>query len=609
MNFENAWVKMQSDLLQYINSGDISLGSKAVVLILFLLFTYFFIVGLWQARSIWSLKALIKKLSTPEILQDLACNAERFRTCDIDGTPDELFENILKQYKIIVGHGCKLTIVSHLKIIFMSGCREANLDPATLMRHTEFLIFKGTARLKNILGSFIILGLLGTLLGLAVSLGKLPTTAPAAAGANNVELLNGLNSLVINLEHAFFPSILGIAFTLLGFFYYGIIVNFVFNPTRGELEKSTISSWIPQIFPAYSQKLIQKLESNATRLDTHFKDIAIVAEFAGQINKETGEFKQNLEKGNQLVSQIQGQVGNVKVLGESLRENFAEKLQKFSGDFAETVTQLSSSQSEFVKLQNDVDKALIDLTGILESSNHNQVDLFEKIKDIFINSVEYSDKNAEKAEKNLNNTFEKIKESLSETMKHNSQVADRVEGNLNNLNTEISRVLSTLKQNESIFIEKFNVQTDLVNKLVSVVSDSVHSETIKNRKVAEEILSQSSEKFGQIDSTLKGNLKDILDRFDRYDTPVREAATKIENTYDGFVSVMRQAITENTEMINASQEQIKTALVEHMTKLNNGLGEDRGAMSTQAKDLRDLTQAITLLNGNMSKPIFKRLFS
>lgn len=604
MNLAEAWVEIQTQLQSYASNSDISLGSKVVVLALVLLFAYFLLVGVFQAISIWPLTSLIGKLSTPELVQAFSRSAERFRTREVDDAPEELFKKILGDNKIAVVGSRKLMIINHLQSIFVSGCREASLDPATLMRHTEFSIFRGTTRLKTVLGSFIILGLLGTLLGLALSLGELPKDP-----TDTEHLMLGLNSLVKRLQHAFFPSILGIVFTLVGFIYYGFIVNFVFSPTRGELEKSTINSWIPNIFPAYSQKLIEKLESNATRIDAHFQGITMVAEFASQVKEETGDFKKNLEKGNQLVNQIQAQVGNVETLSVALRENFADKLRQFTCDFESTVNQLTSSQSEFIKLQDGVDNALIEFKEVLELSNQNQSEFFGQIKSAFLESVQHSNKSAENAEISLNTTFEKIKEALSETMAHNSQIMDSVESNLDKQNGEISRVLTALKQNESIFIEKFNLQNELVNNLVREVSDSVHSETINNRKVAEDILSQSSEKFEQIDQTLKDNLEGILVRFDRYDAPVREAATKIENTYDGVIRIMRQAITENAQIINKSQESIQTTLMEYMGKINSALAQDRGAMSSQNKELKDLTQAITLLNDNMSKSPWKRIFS
>ena len=213
-------------------------------------------------------------------------------------------------------------ISEHLRNILMSGLFESRLEAEALIKHTELKLFNESIRLKNILSSFIVIGLLGTLMGMSDSLGRF-----------NEEAINVTRLVSQDLPSAFIPSIWGVISTIVGMLFYSRLVHLYYTPLKTLLEHATLNSWIPQLCPAITDILVDKLEDNARRIEKQFADAATVAEFAREVQNELGAFKDSLKKADQTLDRVKpvmdGSEDAVRLLN-----TYADRLTKFSDKFA-----------------------------------------------------------------------------------------------------------------------------------------------------------------------------------------------------------------------------------------------------------------------------------
>ena len=138
------------------------------------------------------------------------------------------------------------------------------------------------------------MGLLGTLFGLTDSLVELSpalkasaearistengeTSAPADADSENSrQMTEALSDLMDDIKGAFAPSIMGVLFLrLLGVILYGyLFCNSLVTPSNLSLEQSTLTVWVPQLYPTTSQRLIQTLQQSESQIQKGFETAA-----------------------------------------------------------------------------------------------------------------------------------------------------------------------------------------------------------------------------------------------------------------------------------------------------------------------------------------------
>src|SRR5258705_483725 len=97
-------------------------------------------------------------------------------------------------------------VALHLRAIFEAGWNESQLDVRALIQNTSNVFLRGNNLHRSLLSTFIVLGLLGTLFGLADALSSLDVLTKNGE-LNSAELNAGLKILLGSLKSAFAPSI------------------------------------------------------------------------------------------------------------------------------------------------------------------------------------------------------------------------------------------------------------------------------------------------------------------------------------------------------------------------------------------------------------------
>ncbi|MFZ4856289.1 MAG: MotA/TolQ/ExbB proton channel family protein [Desulfuromonadaceae bacterium] len=485
-------------------------------------FVYFLLKRLQSKRNIKLAIQLIDEIEHSDIIGQLSKtvrqerkNTEKSRA-DIEEqfkvyivktieqrTKTGLVTGALKKKNTPVGF---TAISEHLRNILMSGLFASRLEAEALIKHTELKLFNESIRLKNILSSFIVIGLLGTLMGMSDSLGKF-----------NDESINVTKLVSQDLPSAFIPSIWGVISTIVGMLFYSRLVHTYYTPLKTNLEHATLNSWIPQLCPAISDIIVDKLEDNARRIEKQFADAATVAEFARDVQKELAPFRDSIRKADQALNRV------VPIIDESeaavaLLNNYADKLTRSADNFSSTLDKFSFLE-ERLALGYDA------LTAANETHSR-QLSIW-------------------------NSQFQALVE------KNNAQ-AVRTDNQINN-------IFGALMDFDEQYLEVSKSQTEAVTELVKSVTAVKSSETALNREIAERILAESSIQFTQL---IEG-VKDLTTTLASNMAAVEKNLGEVDGTLKRSLEKMSVRVVES---LSGIQQELRGGLTGVQAELAGGAG-------------------------------------
>jgi archaellum component FlaC len=212
-----------------------------------------------------------------------------------------------------------------LRAIFEAGRNESQLDVRSLINNTRDELLRSSSMQRSLLSIFIILGLLGTLFGLADTLASLDALVHGTTKLDNEILGQSLQRLLGTLKSAFAPSIWGVSLTILGVLLLSLYLQVIALPLLSLLERQTLTVWVPQMMPTTSQKLLMKLQLTERQMQKSFEAAQQVAQFAKNIKEETGDFSKTLGTANATLKQMTVVSGNL----EAFSQNFIDGVRTF----------------------------------------------------------------------------------------------------------------------------------------------------------------------------------------------------------------------------------------------------------------------------------------
>jgi len=434
------------------------------------------------------------------------------------------------------------SIVTHVKSIFLAGLKEGRLEVSELNRLTLQEIFRWHYAIRACLATFIVMGLLGTLFGLADSLANLSPVmqsklSTSSNAGTNEAIIAGLTKLLLALKSAFAPSIWGVALTILGIAVHSGYIRFFAIPVQQTLERLTLTVWIPKLFPTRSQAEIERLEKSAELMQQNVESVKQVSEFAKNITDETGQLHDNL---NQAIALTGSYDTAVKQVNQA-----AEILKIFSEKFTTDVSVLSSFQNEIKSLYQQM----------LEGT--------EKFRQVYGESLDKQ-------------------------------------------NTSIEGILSGLKSYEEAYIKERGSIDSKLKTLIDETTEATTSVNTKNRIFIEELRQQLVNELNRLNEALEVGLTDLRDKFGDIRKPFDETAKTIEGTFQNFDKDLREIFgKEIIKQFNTQNEQNKKVLDEIInwnTKMGGLFLQLSKNSEEQNEQLKNLNK--TILNfGDISKSL------
>ena len=469
-------------------------------------------------------------------------------------------------------------ITKHLKAIFVAGWDESRLEVGELINHTTSELFKWNNLFRSMLAVFIVIGLLGTLFGLADSLtGLSPALRESVTSESTIEndenraanqpptengkkMAQALSELLGKMKGALAPSIWGIIFTIIGVILYGIYLQLACHPVKSIMERSTLTVWIPQLYPTTSQKLIQTLQQSESQMQKGFETAAQFSDSVKKVHGNIDEFNESLTQASAItqplsdsVTQINKAALDISTAADVLNTGFAENLDKFSEKFTSSVTQLTGFQDEIRKLHQGFQEA---------------------------------------AKQKLDHQTEK----LNQQNHHLIQSSNALE-----------QVLNVLKDYETAYIDSRQQIDETLKAFISTATEtntSIYAENREwfervntdNRRQFSDMQDQLITEFGNVQQGLDSGLTALNEQLENFDTPLRETVEDIKEVFDERLTTLNEQLETFPEPIQNSANQISGTFRNLVNQMQEIVGNLQREIREQNESYEDQLTGVRSLN-------------
>lgn len=345
-------------------------------------------------------------------------------------------------------------LFEHLRAIYEAGHKSSRLEPELLVRNTVEKIFKGTDTIKTLISIFLVMGILGTLVGLAISIASFNGDGFVI----NAEARNTaaeLSKLFSNLKGAFAPSMWGVAATIFFVIYYTIFVQErCVNRLTEKLTTVTINKWLPELYPTD----FQKGEISMAKLNDAVQNANKSIDNQVKFVDKTEEMFQNLTETNETIKEL-------KNVSEALR------------------TSTEAYQNSAVKVAE-----LKDVLFNFAEQNKNDGEWFKTYIVQQINSIK-------EVQASCLADTEEIRKALFESTEKNIQATDGLQGMQSNviaavgdpLQDKLQAMSDRLEKNLGDFSNSMNAISDAVGRITNPLEKT--AQDIQNiiRRAVDEI--------------------------------------------------------------------------------------------------------------------------
>ena len=531
-------------------------------------------------------------------------------------------------------------IAKHLNAIFLAGWDESRLEVGELINHTTSELFKRNSLFRSVLAVFIVIGLFGTLFGLADSLtGLFPAlkanVASETSAENSEGMIQALGILLEGMKGALAPSICGIFFTILGVILYGAYLQFACHPIKAVLERLTLTVWVPQLYPTTSQKLVQTLQQSESQMQEGFRTAAQFSESVQKVHSNIDEFNESLTQASAItqplsdsVKQINKAASDISTAANVLNTDFTESLDKFSKEFTSSVTHLTGFQDEIRNLHQEFQEAANQklnqfqetanqkLDQQIEKSNeHNQnlaqlsnvltrvPEALKSYEATYINSLEQIDEKLQKfinkATETNTSIYEENREWFEDINDANKQQFEEMQSQLK---TEIGDIQQTLKN------QLDDLTTRLIENFKNVQQNLDSGLTTLNEKL-ENFDTPLKETVEEIKGVFDERLTTLNERLEKFPEPIQESADQMRGTFADLVTFMRGIVGDLQQEIKEQNEKYEEQLTgvkslnESVKNLLNELNESSNSQSTAVSALSSKVENLTKNTQNLAAAI------
>ncbi len=333
----------------------------------------------------------------------------------------------------------KSAIARHLRAIFDAGINESRLEISPLVKNTSSYLLRASNLFHSVLSLFIIIGLLGTLAGLASTLGQLSqispegqairasssnqnTAPPSVSESPQERAASGLNTLLKQLKSAFAPSIWGVLFTIVGVLLFGLFQQFSHTPLKDTLERHTLVDWVPALIPTPSQSLWEKLQVSERQIQASLETAKDVAKIANSLQDDSSDLNKSVRDAKETLPQLTKasiQLGNF----SDKFVNAVNALTPFQQELHQLYEQLRNESKTFHEsVKENIQRGELFQYGVtkqLDSQNKQIADLlngFNAYEKAYIATRERIDKNLDQLLQDAKNAYLSLAERNKEVI-------------------------------------------------------------------------------------------------------------------------------------------------------------------------------------------------
>jgi len=320
-------------------------------------------------------------------------------------------------------------VLEHLRLIFVAGFLQAHLETGELLRQTQQRLLRPVPALRVLLSVFLIIGLLGTLFGVANAAAAFPT-GPAES-MNIGKLLDGLRG-------AFAPSIVGVGCTIVASLLFAAFQYMSFSSFTSKLQHVTIHRWIPQLMPTTAQRLDEAAWETLRAAEK-------VASFAVAIEKDDFRLKEAVTKAADLGSQIaaaMSQMQSAVAASAGLVNKSLVDLDAMLHKFVEALSRWPSFETEirtFYSTTRDAQQKQTEVANRIETQVTRHAELVAS-------QTTSLEKHLQSQEKRIGDILERIATSTSALYTPVAAAASRIESTATRFEAETKGLLDELQK-------------------------------------------------------------------------------------------------------------------------------------------------------------------
>ena len=405
------------------------------------------------------------------------------------------------------------------------------------------------------------MGILGTLAGLAISIGgfngaNFVMTGQSSSTANELSLLFG------NLRGAFAPSMWGVFFTIVFVFIYSWkIQEGCINKVSEKLTINTIRYWLPRLYPTDFQRGDQSLvKLNATIAN------------ADGINNGVRTLEKNLSSSNQTLQQL---------------AKVSDDIQKASDRFDKSTDKIVKIKELYEELKKTNDNFHISLESLIRSATQDRKDSYKEYMEI----VEKNTAAVQEANQKMKGQMVQYFDALTVVLKNqNTTFLENLQGQidtwkatLQTQNTELQAVISQLKAYDTNFFQTVN---DTKKSL---------DESIKRNNNAAAANQELGEKLREIENKLLTRQDELIEQIAQPVTAqLREVATTLQGLQQPFIQAAKQISKMADNNIRSINEVIQPVreIAEKLQEKQNILANDERSLAQTLESLQHTMQSL-----------------
>lgn len=337
------------------------------------------------------------------------------------------------------------TATEHVTSILDAGLAGARLETQQRLSSAASQIFRENARLKAILSVFIVIGLLGTLYGLAVALGTL-----SASNLLNFEP-SVVRTLLGRLKTALAPSIWGVSLTVLGVFIYSYYINAVCRPIKTKLEQATLEKWVPALYPAESQQAKETLEEAQHQLQENVESAQRVAQFAERVDEDLQDFDERIRSAGNLLEHLNGSLEDLVTTSENFQEAMSS-LEDFEVQLAGMFEQIESRQDSLTALLEELQirddsfrERLSDVEELQQEWKNHLSETQEQLQQVTDATQDALTGLERRSEEIIKEVSEPVAEELNEVSGRLAELDESTRRGLQNVESSLNRLQNPLE--------------------------------------------------------------------------------------------------------------------------------------------------------------------
>lgn len=557
------------------------------------------ILAFTVAKSIVTIGKITRENS---IMIDQMLNVDVLENAALSDNIDSEAE-FLKYEKNLGKTSKTVPLFEHLKAIYDAGVKSSRLDADLLVENTVNRIFSGTDFLRTRISIFLVIGILGTLFGLASSISEFHYIQDMMSGTNSDELTNALTNFFPTLKGAFEPSIYGISFTILFVILYSVLVQEKINKFKEKLTITTIRIWLPKLYPTDFQrgdKSIHKLNAVITNanginrgvtdleknLDSSNKTLRALTQVSDQINAATTRFDKSTTK----IARLESLYNELK----QSNANFNNGIHKFIESAISERNKTFNKYNELVEKNYSVLKDNNqDLTNRINEIQKGLNQRTEKEIGLFYQNMKIMSDKMESYFDQLYVVLDKQKDSFATNLDAQQKSWQSL---LSYQEKQLADVIQQLRSYDTNFFQMINdsstqLQRSVDNNQKAVDLNQQLGE--KLRLIEDNLLNRQDDVIKAIQAPIVEQLRAISDNLKQINDPLGASVKSIQGMMDYNIDKMN-------DIVNQMNDIVKPAI-----KLINDLDKRKEEVEIQTKETNrlfsEMNKRLIELNDNVSK--------